>query len=523
MLQSSPKILYVEDDQIDQMAFTLYVKSQNLNLDYKFASSVFEAKNLLKQEAFDIVIADYSLGDGNAFEIFDHVTNKAPIIFVTSANDLNLAVKALKTGAYDYLVKDLERNYLGLLPLVIKKAIAHKKAEEELIKAKIQVEESLKIKEQFLANMSHEIRTPVAAIVGFAELIAKTSLTKEQKEYIDAMDRSGKNLLLIINDILDFSKNKSGKINIESVDFKLSQVLSLVHTMLKPNAVEKNIKLNYAIASDISDDLVGDPTRLNQILINLVGNAIKFTEKGEVRTEITKESETKEFIELKIAVIDTGIGIPAEKLGSVFELFVQATSETTRKYGGTGLGLAIVKQLVELQNGTITVQSELRKGSSFSFILKYKRGGINKTDVDHIGSISKEKNNLEGLNVLVVEDNVLNQLLAQKNLKELKCNVVLAENGLVAIKKLEEQKFDLVLMDIQLPEMDGIETTIHIRNKMNLKNNTLPIFAVTAHAIESEKVKCLKAGMNDYITKPIDWNLLNEKTGSLLDHDKIVS
>ncbi len=517
MSKNTTKILYVEDDQIDQMAFAMYAKDHDLPYDYKFAGSVFAAKDLLKQENFEIVIADYSLGDGNAFEIFEHVSNHAPIIFVTSANDLNLAVKALKTGAYDYLVKDMERDYLGLLPLVIKKAIAHKKAEDELIKAKLQVEESLKIKEQFLANMSHEIRTPMAAIVGFAELITKTQLTEEQKKYISAIDRSGRNLLLIINDLLDFSKNKSGVIHIESVNFKLSQVVSLVDTMLKQKAEEKRILLKYSSDPNIPDDLVGDPTRLNQILVNLIGNAIKFTERGEVILEIKRGKEDQRSVELLFFIKDTGIGIPPEKLDSVFELFVQASSETTRKYGGTGLGLAIVKQLVELQNGAIKVQSEPGKGSVFSFNLHFKKTTQSKVSGYGHERTGTKKNNLEGLTVLVVEDNEFNRILAEKNLKEWKCNVTFAENGKLAIEELKKQKFELVLMDIQLPEMDGMETTDFIRKKMMLNSRALPIIAITAHALEGEREKCFKVGMNEYVIKPIDWNLLNEKTGALLD------
>jgi two-component system, sensor histidine kinase len=221
------KILYVEDDAIDQMAFHQYMKANGLPFAYTFASSVAEAKQQLGKTQFDMVICDYGLGDGNAFDIFSAVTNKAPIIFVTSVTDLNLAVKAMREGAYDYLVKDLDRNYLGFIPLVVKKALAHKKADEDLELAQKQVAESLKVKEQFLTNISHEIRTPMNAIVGFAGLLERTELSAEQKQYIHAIKSSGENLLVIINDILDFSRNRSGMITFEKIPFNLGEALWL--------------------------------------------------------------------------------------------------------------------------------------------------------------------------------------------------------------------------------------------------------------------------------------------------------
>lgn len=518
------KILYAEDDRIDQMVFAQFVKSHGLQYDYKLAGSVREAKEILSAESFDVLITDYSLGDGNGFDLFSCVKNNTPIIFVTSVSDLNLAVKAVKEGAYDYLVKDLSRHYLELLPLTVKKALDHKRANEELIKAKQQVQESLEAKEHFLANISHEIRTPMNAIMGFADLINRTPLSPEQKKYLSAIRTSGENLVVIINDILDFSKIKSGKFSFEQTPFRLSEVLSMATEILLHRSVEKGIRLSKSLPPDLPDHLIGDPTRLNQILTNLLGNAIKFTARGEVKLAVNKLQEDAQRVELKFSVVDTGIGIPQEKLSSIFDEFVQAANDTTRKYGGSGLGLAIVKQLVEMQGGKISVESTLGQGSLFSFTLSYP-----KASGEQVGASSKPANTQQssgtlspGLRVLVVEDNQLNQLLIEKYLADSGCLVQFAEDGLIAIQKMEKNDFDIILIDIQLPEMDGYQTTAHIRKKMSPPKSETPIIAMTAHAVHGEEAKCLAVGMNGYISKPFKWEALKSKMVQLLDSKKSV-
>ncbi len=385
----------------------------------------------------------------------------------------------------------------------------------ELTKAKKDLEESMKVKAQFMANMSHEIRTPMNAVIGFTDLLLKTSLTPDQKQYIDAVKTSGKNLLVIINDILDFSKIESGKLVFEQINFRLSQAVSTVTELLLPKSSEKNIRLSTKIEKNIPDNLIGDPTRLNQILLNLVGNGIKFTTQGEVKITVDLLSEAGDDVELKFSIIDTGIGIPEDKVNSLFKAFTQISNETTRKYGGTGLGLAIAKQLVELQGGTISVQSKVGEGSIFSFILKFKKNYEPESD-----NKNEEKNiegtDLEGLSVLLVEDNLLNQILAKKVLSDWKMKVDTAENGLIAIDKLEKKNFDLILMDIQMPEMDGYEATQHIREKSSPEKRVTPIMAMTAHALAGESEKCIKAGMDGYISKPFDSSVLYSKIVSVL-------
>lgn len=385
----------------------------------------------------------------------------------------------------------------------------------ELTAAKKELEESMKVKAQFMANMSHEIRTPMNAVIGFTELLLKTELSQEQKQYIEAVKTSGKNLLVIINDILDFSKIESGKLEFENIKFSLSQVISTVTELMLAKAGEKNIRLSTKIDQKIPDQLIGDPTRLNQILLNLVGNAIKFTNQGEVKITIELLSEATNVEELKFSVTDTGIGIPEDKLKSLFKAFTQVSNETTRKYGGTGLGLAIAKQLVEMQNGSISVKSKVAEGSTFSFILKFKKNekpesGSNKV----VAKLDFKK--LEGSTVLLVEDNLLNQILAKKVLTDWKLKVEVAENGLVAIDKLKKNNFDLILMDIQMPEMDGYDATKYIREKLTSPKSETPIIAMTAHALAGEAEKCIKAGMDDYISKPFDTQALYLKIDAAL-------
>ena len=391
------------------------------------------------------------------------------------------------------------------------------KALDDLTKAKTELEASMKVKEQFLANMSHEIRTPMNAIVGFTDLVMKTPLSPEQKQYLEYIKTSGANLIVIINDILDISRIQSGKVSLEQIDFRLSQTIAIVTEMMMQKSVEKKIKLFAEVDKKISDNLIGDPTRLNQILLNLIGNAIKFTEEGEVKIIVSLVADNAEDIELKFSITDTGIGIPQDKLSSIFDAFTQATNETTRKYGGTGLGLTIVKQLVNIMGGNISVQSIEGKGSTFSFHLTFKKGKLPKQN----GTVHVVENetteNIEGLNILLVEDNLFNQTLAKKVLTGWKWKVEVADNGAIALDKLKEKDFDIILMDMQMPEMDGYEATTYIRKKFPQPKCKIPIMAMTAHAMSSEEEKCLKLGMNGYISKPFDQKVLYARIISIIN------
>lgn len=387
---------------------------------------------------------------------------------------------------------------------------------EELRKAKEQLEESLKVKERFLANMSHEIRTPMNAIIGFTNLLTRSDLNEEDSEYLDAIKTSGENLLVIINDILDISKMSSGKITFEKIPFSVLKVATTLTTLMQPKAQEKNLNLSFHVDESISENIIGDPTRLNQILTNLLGNAIKFTNSGDVKLTISVLQKTKEKVQLSFEVSDTGIGIPAESLGRIFESFTQATDDTSRKFGGTGLGLAITKQLVDLQGGTISVRSAVNHGTTFIVQLTYERCFLQTKGRTQKTQRGTGEFPLEGTRVLLVEDNVFNQVLAQKILERWKCTVDVAENGKIAVQKAKQKKFDVILMDIQLPEMDGYETTHYIRNHLAVPKRNTPIIAMTAHAFASEVEKCLNASMNDYISKPFNENALFTKIMGVL-------
>jgi signal transduction histidine kinase len=374
------------------------------------------------------------------------------------------------------------------------------KLEKELVRTKKRVEEASVIKEQFMANMSHEIRTPMNAIIGFNDRLIKTKLNEEQHEYVAAVKTSGENLLTIINDILDFSKIEAGMVTIEHIRFNLHELLQSVYNMFFFKAKEKNINLHLHQPKNIPEFLMGDPTRLTQILINLVGNALKFTNQGniDIIVEVIKDDKQNATIQFKVK--DTGIGILEEKITEVFDRFTQAESDTSRIFGGTGLGLSIVKRLVELQCGTITVESKKDEGSLFKFTIPYKKAPVLvstlKTSPEKIHkAVANDK-----IKILIVEDNLLNQKLAAFMIKDFGYTFDICGNGKLAVDKLKQDVYDLVLMDIQMPEMDGYEATGVIREKLMLD---IPIIAMTAHAMQGEKDKCLGFGMTDYISKPI--------------------
>ncbi|MFC2109791.1 response regulator [Bacteroidota bacterium] len=365
---------------------------------------------------------------------------------------------------------------------------------------------------QFLSNMSHEIRTPMNGILGMTRLLQKTKLVEEQKKYTNAIFTSANNLMVIIDEILDFSKIEAGKLTIEQTTFGIQQKLIIWNETLGISAKEKNIDFGINISDDVPECIIGDPVRLTQIIYNLGGNALKFTKEGKVTINIYVGETRADAIDLRVDVIDDGIGIAEDKLDSIFSSFSQASSNTTRKFGGTGLGLTITKQLIELQNGKIWVESELGKGSTFSFVIPYLIGSCDES-IKELPQKESKQNKLKGITVLLVEDNEINQLLATTILEDWNFKVELAENGIEAVKKVKDNSYDIILMDIHMPEMDGYQATVEIRN--NLKDNT-PIIALTASAQISENEKCFDLGMNDFIAKPFDPELLLEKINTQL-------
>ncbi|MGL5112182.1 MAG: ATP-binding protein, partial [Flavobacterium sp.] len=371
-------------------------------------------------------------------------------------------------------------------------------------------QEAVKTKQQFLSNMSHEIRTPMNAIIGFTKVVLKTELTAKQKEYLTAIKISGDALIVLINDILDLAKVDAGKMTFEKIPFKLRvSLLAMLH-LFETKIQEKNLQLITNYEATIPEVLIGDPVRLHQIILNLLSNAIKFTNHGKITVSVSLLSENEHSVTIQFSVADTGIGIKDTKIENIFENFQQATSGTSRLFGGTGLGLAIVKQLVEGQAGSIAVQSEIDKGSTFSFTLEFK-----KTNLDAIvePKIIEFDSEVKDIKVLVVEDMELNQLLMRTLLDDFGFECEMASNGKVAIEKLENKDYDIILMDLQMPEMNGFDTTEYIRKTLKL---TVPIIALTADVTVIDVAKCKEVGMNDYISKPVDERLLYSKLISLM-------
>ena len=416
-------------------------------------------------------------------------------------------------------ITDQKRIETELMESKVFAELATSIAEEAKSKAELAThiaEDAVKAKQQFLSNMSHEIRTPMNAIIGFTKVVLKTDLTAKQKEYLTAIKMSGDALIVLINDILDLAKVDAGKMTFEQTAFKMALSISSMLHLFETKIQEKNLELITAYDSRIPEVLVGDPVRLHQIILNLVSNAVKFTTKGKITVSVRLADEDEEKVTIEFAVTDTGIGIAENKIEKIFENFQQASSGTSRLYGGTGLGLAIVKQLVEPQGGTINVKSKLDEGSTFSFTLNFQK---TKEKVETDIEIMELDTEIKNIKVLVVEDIALNQLLMKTLLDDMGFERDIAANGKIAIEKLQTKAYNIILMDLQMPEMNGFEATEYIRSKMNLK---IPIIALTADVTTADLEKCKAVGMNDYIAKPVDEKLLYNKIIGLVKKSIII-
>lgn len=625
------RLLLVEDDPVDQLAFKRMEQANEAFDECHFASSYKEALVCIGEHQYDIIVSDFFLGDGTGLDLLQKVQS-TPFILITGTGNVEFAVKAMRNGAFDYLIKDPQRNYLKILPYTIEKAFKQrekdfeiqklslaasksnnaviitdsegriewinegftlltgytskevigthgeilrkgqqtgisptsdffnqlreglntisyetqnytkdgkaywalttltairnlhkvvesiiaidsditerKAAEEAILEAKRFAEEAKQIEEEFLANTSHEIRTPMNGILGLTDILLKTTLEDKQREYLSDIRSSANKLLYIINDILDFSKIRAGQITFENIPFSVQEVGNDIVKSLSQKAIEKNV--NLFLNQTPARKFLGDPVRLHQVLLNLCDNAIKFTpEQGFVKLSIEETNVGEDQSAILFTVTDTGIGIPADKQQHIFESFKQANTDTTRKYGGTGLGLSISQKLVHALGSEIKLESQADKGSTFSFELILKHAPISETKA----VIEKKQLFFSSpINILAAEDNKISQKVLSEILTGMGASLTVVNNGREVIEELQRnQDYQLILVDLRMPEISGIEAARKIRNEFSSPVKDLPIIAISASALVTEKQEGLEAGINDYILKPYTEKVLYEK------------
>ena len=509
-----PKILIV-DDLLENL-ISLEAILEDFDIDLIRAFSGEEALKHSLKEDFALAILDVQMPGMNGYETLEMMrqrkkTKYLPVIFVSAIHqsDLNI-IKGIETGAVDFIPKPIIPDilkgkvqvFLDLYLQRIKLNNLLAEMEETNLNLKIaksKAEIATHTKSMFLANMTHEIRTPLNGVIGLSKLLQKTKLNDDQQELLTIITTSGENLLQIINDILDFSKIESGQIQLEQIDFELKGLLNNVFQLMKFKADENGIDFSFYLCNDIPIMLNGDPLRISQILMNLVNNAIKFTHKGRVEINVELVDKSGDSVRVIFKIIDTGIGISEEGKHFLFKEFSQSENSITRKYGGTGLGLAICKNLVNLMGGEIGVDSELNVGSTFWFRLPLKEAK-NKLIESHKHSGIVPRN----LKILLAEDNLINQKVAKLTLKQFGCECDVACDGLEAFNLFKKNNYELVLMDMQMPEVDGLQATamIRVHEKIQAQKLSAYIVALTANAMAEDMQRCLLAGMNNFLSKP---------------------
>jgi two-component system, sensor histidine kinase len=517
-------ILIVDDREENIIALEALIRRDDINLIT--TTSANEALRICWDNDIAIALVDVQMPEMDGFELVQILksnprTKEMLVIFVTAiSKETKYAVKGLASGAVDYLYKPLDP-YITTAKVLVKgqwelkqKNKELEEFQQELVKAKDQAEAAKRVKESFLANMSHEIRTPINGIIGLAHLLKNTELDEDQAKFVDLLEVSSQSLLGVINDILDISKIEAGKLKIVKSETNIRTLVQAVVDLMKFKADEKNINLVLSIDDKLPQFIIADSLRLNQILMNLMGNAIKFTDSGMVSLKVDVLSIINGYVQMRFSITDTGIGISADGLKKIFNSFEQAEDVTAQKYGGTGLGLSIVKKLADLKGGELSVQSKPGDGSTFSFVNKYKvAANKNKEPKVAVADLPCFKD----LTVLLAEDNTINQFMISKILKSWNISVEVVDDGEKVLDRIKSTNYDLILMDTHMPTMNGFEATRRIRTEFGEPQKNIPIISLSAAVLEEEQQAGWDAGVNDILTKPFDPAVLHQKISFLLD------